>query len=60
MTTFNPWALPGRRGRWGYFETGLSELAPAKRPWSMTGNENNKIELEIVIASQRVARMRIR
>jgi hypothetical protein len=38
----------------------LSELAPAKRPWSMTGNENNKIELEIVIASQRVARMRIR
>jgi hypothetical protein len=26
----------------------------------MTGNENNKIELEIVIASQRVARMRIR
>jgi len=26
----------------------------------MTGNQNNQIELEIVIASQRVARMRIR
>jgi hypothetical protein len=26
----------------------------------MTGNENNRIELEIVVASQRVARMRMR